>query len=109
MIKQQPAVKDLILPTIRALQELGGESSNSEIISKIIELESIPTSIATTLHNVGPKTILEYRGAWARSCLKKFGAIENSGKGRWRLTDKAKSVSDVTLGLVLKALNSQSF
>ncbi len=104
---RQPSIKDLIVPTVKALRILGGEGSNAEITAKVIEIESIPAAIASVLHNVGPKTIVEYRLAWARSCLKKFGAIENSSQGRWRLTPKADQVSLENLNVVYKALHSQ--
>ena len=102
---KQPSIRDLIIPTVKAIELMGGEASNAEIVAKVIEIESIPTEVSRVLHNVGPKTILEYRLAWARSCLKKFGAIENSGQGRWRLTATAASVNLKSLGEVYRSLH----
>lgn len=105
-LSKQPSIKSLIIPTVRAIESLGGDASNADIASKVIESEKIPAEVARVLHNVGPKTIVEYRLAWARSCLKKFGAIENSGKGRWRLTTRASEVTKENLNHVYKALHS---
>lgn len=105
-LSKQPSIKSLIIPTIRAIESLGGDASNADIASKVIESEKIPSDVARVLHNVGPKTIVEYRLAWARSCLKKFGAIENSGKGRWRLTARAAEVTQANLNKVYQALHS---
>lgn len=104
-LSKQPSIKELILPTIRAIEALGNDASNAEIAAKVIEIESIPQEVARVLHNVGPKTIIEYRLAWARSCLKKFRAIENIGKGRWRLTATASEINLETLNDVYRALH----
>ena len=102
---KQPSIKELIIPTIKAIEALGNDASNADIAAKVIEIESISKDVAGVLHNVGPKTIIEYRLAWARSCLKKFGAIENSGKGRWRLTAVAYKINPETLNEVYRALH----
>lgn len=106
-LQKQPSIKDLIIPTIKAIELVGGVASNAEITLKVIEIEKIPAEITCVLHNVGPKTILEYRLAWARSCLKKFGAIENSGQGRWRLTSISQRVNVENLNEVYKSLHKK--
>jgi restriction system protein len=105
-LAKQPSIKSLLIPTIRAIESLGGDASNADITAMVIKSENIPSEVALVLHNVGPKTIVEYRLAWARSCLKKFGAIENTSKGRWRLTPRAAEVIHSKLNDVYKALHS---
>lgn len=78
--QRQPSIKDLIIPTIRAIEALGNDASNAEIATKVIELESIPQEVARVLHNVGPKTLVEYRLAWARSCLKNSERSKTAAK-----------------------------
>ncbi|MYI98387.1 MAG: restriction endonuclease, partial [Gemmatimonadetes bacterium] len=38
------------------------------------------------LHGEGPRTEVEYRLAWSRTYLKRFGILDNSSRGVWSLT-----------------------
>lgn len=90
-------------PTIKAIKELGGSASISEIVDKIIEIEKIPESIQNIPHKTGPLGRVEYNMAWARSYLKKAGAINNSERGVWSLTELgARIKSEDIKGLVAK-------
>lgn len=78
----------LMNPLLRALVELGGSAANSELLEKVIELESIPDGVASIVHNPekGNQTEVGYRLAWARTYLKKAGYVVNSSHGVWALT-----------------------
>ena len=43
------------------------------------------------MHGEGPRTEVDYKIAWAKTYLKNAGFLENSSRGVWRLTDKAKN------------------
>ena len=60
--------------------------------------------ISNILHNPeeGNTTEIEYRLAWARTYLKKYGLIENSSRGVWTLTPKAEAVTTVDPSEVVK-------
>ena len=45
-----------------------------------------PTDVVERPHGRGRRTELEYRLAWTRTYLKKFGLITNSQRGVWSLT-----------------------
>ena len=50
----------------------------------------------------GNETEIEYRLAWARTYLKRYGLIDNSSRGVWALTKKAESVHEVNADEVVR-------
>jgi restriction system protein len=92
-----PPYHQLMNPTLQALHELGGSGTIQEIYRKVVEIEQIPDEVLEMLHNSerGTQTAVEYRLAWARTYLKKFGLIDNSSRGVWSLTGKGSDVSRV--------------
>lgn len=89
-----PTYDELIWPTLKSLKELGGSASNQELVDKIIELEGYSEEIQKIPHKEGRITKLEYRAAWARTYLKKYGAITNHSKGVWVLLDKGEALTE---------------
>ncbi|WP_087868377.1 restriction endonuclease [Bathymodiolus platifrons methanotrophic gill symbiont] len=87
----------LMLPLMKALVNLGGSGSIDEIYEEVVKLEKFDEEILATLHNPekSSQTEIGYRLAWARTYLKKAGYLENSSRGVWALTDKAKQVEDI--------------
>lgn len=78
--------KELIIPTYEALLELGGSGTNDEICAQVIKAMSLPDEIVDEPHlgNIN-QTELEYQLAWARTYLKNFGVIINSGRSVWAI------------------------
>ncbi len=91
--KGVPTYDKLIYPTIKALNALGGSGTIEEITNKVIELETISRTAATAMHMNHSMTALEYRLAWARTYLKRVGAVDNSARGVWAVTEKGKTYS----------------
>ena len=93
MAKNQKTVKNcppfhfFFVPTLKALDELGGSGSNEEIYKTIVSISNLPTGVLEEMHSF-TITEVEYRLAWARTYLKNFGAIENSKHRVWSLTTK---------------------
>jgi restriction system protein len=85
-----PKFHQLMWPTLEVLKSLGGSATNAEIIEKVIEREKLSEEGQKQLHKDGPMTQLEYRLGWARSYLKKFGALTNSERGVWTVTEKGQ-------------------
>jgi restriction system protein len=79
---------ELMNPVLQALKELGGSGTNEEINSKVIEIVKLPSDQLEILHNPekGGMSEIEYRLAWTRTYLRKFGLIENSSRGVWAFT-----------------------
>lgn len=84
-------------PTIRALVELGGSATIEELDNKAIEIAGVTDEQLSIIHDPerGGKSEVEYRLAWTRTYLKKFGIIENSSRGVWALTKKGREVNEV--------------
>lgn len=78
--------KELLIPTYEALLELGGSGTNDEICAQVIKALNIPDEIVDEPHlgNIN-QTELEYQLAWARTYLKNFGVIVNSGRSVWAI------------------------
>ncbi len=84
-------------PLLRALRTLGGSGSIDEIYDKVAELERIPEEVLGQQHDPEKGNVSEvaYRLAWARTYLRKFGLLENSSRGVWALTPKAKGTEEI--------------
>lgn len=96
-MSQLPTYDRLMNPVLQALRELGGSGSTDEIYQRVAEDLNLPESVLSVLHD--PETSnqneVQYRMAWARTYLKKFGFLETPQRGLWSLTKKADSVSEV--------------
>jgi len=92
--KNCPPIPFFFVPTLKALDELGGSGSNEEIYNRVITITHLTTDVIDIMHNF-TMTEVEYRLFWARTYLKNFGAIENSKHKVWSLTSKgAKMLKD---------------
>jgi restriction system protein len=105
-----PTYDQLLNPLLQALHGLGGSGSIKEIYDKVVELQKFPEEVLTKLHDPesGNDTELAYRLAWARTYLKKYGLLENSVRGVWSLTAKAKQITQVDPQEVVKYVKALS-
>jgi restriction system protein len=96
-MSQLPTYDRLMNPVLQALRELGGSGSTDEIYQRVAENLQLPESVLTVLHDqeTSNQTEVQYRMAWARTYLKKFGFLESPQRGLWSLTKKAESASEV--------------
>lgn len=87
----------LMVPLMMALVNLGGSGSIDEIYETVVDIENFDEETLAILHNPGKSSQSEigYRLAWARTYLKKAGYLENSSRGVWSLTDKAKKAPEI--------------
>jgi restriction system protein len=82
-----PTFDKLIVPTVEALIELGGSGTVEEINRKVYEIAKLPDDILQVPHgDEGTTNEVDYRLAWSRTYLKKFGLLENSSRGIWALS-----------------------
>ena len=93
-----PAFDALMWPTLRALKAMGGSASNDELLAKIIEIEQVSDPVASFVHTDNRQTKLGYNLAWAKTYLRRVGAVENSGRGIWAITKAGErlTLSDVS-------------
>lgn len=92
-----PTYDRLLNPTLQALKALGGSGTVEEIYNKVVELTHLTDEQLELLHNPerGSQTEIEYRLAWSRTYLKKYGILENSNRGVWALTSKGRQIEQV--------------
>ena len=98
-----PSYDKFIEPTSRAIKELGGSGTIQEINDKVISLLNFADEVVDLPHagHIN-RSEVDYRLAWARTYLKKYGAITNSERGIWSITiafsskDKVDSKTVVT-------------
>ncbi len=81
-----PSYDELIIPTLKALKYLGGSGTIDEINENVYRIANLPDEILKVLHgDNGLGSEIDYRLAWSRTYLKKFGLVENSSRGIWIL------------------------
>ena len=89
-----PTPDKLMWPTLQAVKQLGGSGTNSEILATVVEREEFPEEIQNEPHVDGRKTRLDYNLAWAKTYLKKGGALNNSQRGVWSITDRGENLQE---------------
>ncbi len=92
-----PKFHELMNPLLQALHELGGSGSVDEIYEKVVEKLDLPEEILDILHNPekSNQTKVEYRLAWARTYLKKYGILDNSSRGVWIIVPDKSDIKKV--------------
>lgn len=104
-----PKYSELMNPVLKALHELGGSGSNAEIDLKAAELLNLSEEITNIPHNPekSSMTEFEYRLAWARTYLKKYGVIDNSGRGVWAIVPEKRNVTEVDPQELIKKVRAE--
>lgn len=104
-----PVFDALMNPVIQALKSLSGSGTIEEINNKASEIAGLSDEQIEVLHNPekGGQTEVEYRLAWTRTYLKKYGVLENSSRGVWALTPKGRQLERVDPRAVKRYVQEQ--
>lgn len=104
-----PTYHELMNPLLQALHQLGGSGSIEEIAQKVAELSDLPEEILNIAHNPekSSQTEIEYRLAWARTYLKKYGILDNSDRGIWIIVPEKQKVTMVDPQEVIKSVRAE--
>lgn len=94
----------MLLPTIQALQILGGSGTIEEIYDKVVEVLGIPDEVLEIPHNGTSQSEVEYRLGWSRTYLKKYGLLQNSARGVWSLVSTAINLDALNAKEIVKAV-----
>lgn len=88
-----PNLSGMMLATIQALKVIGSSARIDELDEKIIELEGV-TEEEQSFVMQGDENRLKvnYYLSWARTYLRRGGALENSTRGVWALTSHGKTI-----------------
>ena len=106
---KMPTYRELMNPLLHALRELGGSGSIEEIAQKVAELSDLPEEILNLPHNPekSSRTEIEYRLAWARTYLKKYGILDNSDLGVWVIVPEKRDITKVNPQEVVKTVRAE--
>lgn len=104
-----PTFDKLMNPVIQALKQLGGSGTIEEVNNKATEFANLTNEQLEVLHDPekGSQTEVEYRLAWARTYLKKYGVLENSSRGVWALTPKGRQLDQVNPQTVRRVVQNE--
>jgi restriction system protein len=99
-----PQYHELMWPALQATKELGGSATVSEMNERAMAAASITEEQQAVPHGEdGRMSEVEYRLHWARTHLKGIGALENSARGVWAVTDRGRSMSEPEMRAATKA------
>ncbi len=88
---------------------MGGSASITELLDQVINnLELSPEVVEQPHTGKRNRTELEYRLAWARTYLKKYGLVHNSERGVWALTPRGHEIGTVDPQAVNRFVREQS-
>lgn len=89
-----PSQRQLMWPVLEAMRKLGGSAHNAEISEQVAEHEGFSEELMGVMHGVSSQSEIDYRLAWARTRLKEIGAVVNSSRGVWALTELGRMVTE---------------
>jgi restriction system protein len=108
-LPQVPTFDRLMWPALKALKAMGGSASNEELLAKVIELENVPEEVASFIHTDNRQTKLNYNLAWAKTYLKRVGAIENSSRGIWAITGTGEVMTEADVEQIPSIVRRQDY
>lgn len=104
-----PSFDELMIPTVKAIQELGGSGSIDEINAKVYAIAEISDEILQIPHGEkGSMSEIQYRLTWTRNYLKNFGLLENSSRGIWALSKADIDVTKLDHVEIVKVVRDQN-
>ena len=105
-----PNYSELITVTYAALKALGGSGKNDEINNKAAEILGLSDDVLEVPHlNSSSLSEINYRLAWARTLLKRSGAIANSARAVWAISPSFSDVAEVDGAAINKAYQMTLF
>ncbi len=106
---QGPSYDQMINPLLNALRDLGGSGTIDEINSRVAEVMNLSDDVLAVLHDPkkGARSEFEYRLAWTRTYLRRYGLLENSSRGVWALTAEGTKTTKVNEKEVVRIVKEQ--
>ncbi len=104
-----PTVRELMLPVLLAIKELGGSGAIAELDNAAIKIanlteEQLDEVFPEGTNNAGKSKVI-YRLAWARTHLRLIGALVNSQHGVWAITEQGRTCLRMEPTRAVVALN----
>jgi MoxR-like ATPase len=88
-----PTYRDLMLPTLQALDRLGGTATIEVLHPEVAKVAKLtPEQVAAEFRPDQTQTgsIVSHRCGWARTYLKQAGAVHNPESGQWELLARGR-------------------
>lgn len=85
-----PKHHEFMLPTLKALDDLGGSGSIDEIEDRIITFTQLTPEQIDISYPLSGAPVATHRMAFARTWMKFGGFVASGGRGVWVLTDKGR-------------------
>ena len=85
-----PRYKDLMFPVVEALEGMGGSGLRNEVIAAVADRQGFSDEQLDVRYETTGVAVIADRIGWALSYLKKCGAVENSRRGVWALTEEGR-------------------
>jgi restriction system protein len=89
-----PAYPDYVFPTLFAVRERGGSATIEEIEDGVAQRMGLSDEALAIPHGDTGRTEFQYKLAWVRTYLKKGGALKNSERGVWSLTELGERMTE---------------
>jgi restriction system protein len=102
-----PSFDALMWPTLEALKGMGGSGTNEELLTKVIEVANISAEVQAVQHTDHRQSRLNYNLAWAKTYLKKIGAIDNSSRGVWSITKVGEALTPTDISSIPSRVRKQ--
>jgi restriction system protein len=105
-----PTYSDLLLPTLRAVEALGGSSTSRQITDRVITDVGLTAEQLELTYDTRDKSIALDRCDWARSYCKLGGALESPRRGLFLITDLGRHIlglDDGSAQLALRELDAE--
>jgi restriction system protein len=99
-----PTFDLMFVPTIQALQALGGSGTTEEIYEQVVQILNLSDEVLEILHGSTSQSKIKYRLGWSRTYLKKYGLIENSGRGIWSLVSTSVDFKKIDRKEIVRAV-----
>lgn len=101
------AYPNLVWPTVVAIRERGGSATIEEIEEGVARLMQLSDELLSLPHTRGSRTSFQYRLAWVRTFLKKVGALENSERAVWSITEVGERMNAEEARDVFRKVNAE--
>ncbi|NVN86438.1 MAG: restriction endonuclease [Rhodopseudomonas sp.] len=103
-----PSFHTFFVPVVHALRSRGGSATIDELEEAVAIESGLSDEERAQPHGDGPRTEFSYRLAWARTYLKKGGALDNSERGVWHLTPAGYEMSDEQINEIKYQVQQQN-
>ena len=90
-----PSYRDLMLPTVRAVLDLGGSGAAREITATVVETEDFSDEMLSITYEGRDKSVLIDRLDWARSYCKLGGVLDSPKRGLFLISDLGREIASL--------------